>query len=236
MKKIAYLAIVAGLILGGCNHRKPVDETVRTDRYTLHIQSPKIYTDETGNHTVNQRFTADTSVLCTTIPELALHLAAVTRGPHIDSVMFYVNLDKQNFLPNYVYTIVDHDTTQPDDYTPLMQALVDNGILSIDTTYEPRQLLVIFDTSRFNALRKSETDSEVVNTMSMAVQMQLNYRKPVTLGPGVEMDIPNDGYWLGDNWTKDSLWLDQHGLRIIPDPQGSLLRILTFNRAKGGNC
>lgn len=233
MKKIAFMAVMAGLVLCSCNHRKVVDETVETDRYTLHIQDAKTYKAETGSSFVSHYFTADTSVLCTTIPELALHLGAVTRGPHIDSVMFYVNLPKQDFLPNYVYTITDHDTTQPDDYTPLMQAMVDGGILRIDTTYEPRQLLVIFDTARLAAHRNTEADSEVINTMSMAVQMQLNYHKPVTLGPGVEMDMMNDGYWLGDNWEKDSLWLDERGLRVVPDPQGSLLRILTFNRAKG---
>lgn len=233
MKKIALIAAVAGLVFCGCSHKKTVDETVETNRYTLHIQSPKAYTAATGNRIVDQHFTADTSVLSTTIPELALHLAAVTRGPHIDSVMFYVNLDKQNFLPHYVYTIVDHDTTQPKDYTPLMQALIDRGILRADTTYEPRQLLVVFDTARLAAHRKMEADLDFTNTLSMAVQMQESYHKPVTLGPGVEMDIMTEGYWLGDDWTKDSLWLDERGLRVIPDPKGSLLRIVTFNRAKG---
>lgn len=224
---------MAGLVLCSCNHRRVVDETVETDRYTLHIQSPKAYTAATGNKIVSHYFKADTSVLSTTIPELAMHLGAVTRGPHIDSVMFYINLDKQNFLPHYVYTIIDHDTTQPDDYTPLMQALVDSGILRIDTSYEPRQLLVIFDTARLAEHRNTEANSEVINTMSMAVQMQQNYRLPVTLGPGVTMDLKTDEYFLGDNWEKDSLWLDERGLRVVPDPQGSLLRILTFNRAKG---
>lgn len=233
MKKIALIAAVAGLVLCGCSHKKTVDETVETNRYTLHIQSPKAYTAATGNRIVDQHFTADTSVLSTTIPELALHLAAVTRGPHIDSVMFYVNLDKQNFLPHYVYTIVDRDTTQPKDYTPLMQAMVDRGILRIDTTYEPRQLLVIFDSARLNSYRKMEADLDFTNILSIAVQLQQSYFMPVTPGPGVELDIMTDGHFMGDGWEKDSLWLDERGLRVIPDPQGTPLRILTFNRAKG---
>jgi hypothetical protein len=78
-----------------------------------------------------------------------------------------------------------------------------------------------------------EADLDFTNILSMAVQMQQSYRKPIVPSPGVELDIMTDGYFLGDDWTKDSLWLDERGLRVILDPQGSLLRILTFNRAKG---
>lgn len=233
MKKIAFIAVMAGLVLSGCNHRKTVDETVETDRYTLHIQDFKSYCAATGNSEVKQRFNPDTTVLSITIPELAMHLAAMTRGPYLDSVMFYVNMDKQNFLPHYVYTIADRDTTQPKDYTPLMHALMDRGILRADTVYEPRQLLVISDTARLNSYRKAEADLDFTNVLSMAVQLQQSYFMPVTPGPGVELDIMTDGHSMGDNWEKDSLWLDEHGLRVIPDPQGSLLRIVIFNRAKG---
>ena len=228
------MAVVAGLVLCSCNYKKAVDETLETDRYTLHIQDLKTW------NTANDRdvkwiscVKPDTTVLTITIPELAMHLAAMTRGPQLDSVMFYVDMDKQSFLPSYVYTIVDHDTSQPKDYTPLLQALMDEGILRADTTYEPRQLLVIFDSARLAAHRIMDADSGVTSPGFMAVQMQQNYRKPVTLGPGVEMDYKTDEYFLGDNWEKDSLWLDERGLRVIPDPQGSLLRIVTFNRAKG---
>jgi len=233
MKKIAFIAVVVGLMFCGCDYRKTVDETVETERYTLHIQDVKSYTAETGNRIVSHYFTADTTVLSATIPELALHLAAMTRGPYLDSVMFYVDMDKQNFLPSYVYTIVDRDTTQPKDYTPLMQALMDRGILRADTLYEPRQLLVISDTARLNNYRKMEADLDFTNVLSMTVQLQQSYFMPVTPGPGVNLDIMTDGHLMGDGWEKDSLWLDEHGLRVIPDPQGSLLRIVTFNRAKG---
>lgn len=233
MKRIAFIVVIAGLVLSGCNHRKTVDETVETDRYTLHIQDFKTYCTVTGNSEVKHCIKADTTVLSTTIPELAIHLAAMTRGPHLDSVMFYVDIKKQAFLPHYVYTIVDRDTTQPKDYTPLMQALMDRGILRADTVYEPRQLLVISDTARLNSYRKAEADLDFTNVLSMAVQMQQRYFMPVTPGPGVEMDIMTEGRFMGDNWEKDSLWLDERGLRVIPDPQGSLLRIVIFNRAKG---
>lgn len=233
MKKITLIAIVAGLLFCGCNNRKTVDETVETDRYTLHIQDLKTYCTATGNSEVKQCFKVDTTVLSIAIPELAMHLGAVTRGPYLDSVMFYVNMTKQNFLPKYVYTIVDRDTTQPDDYTLLMQALVDRGILRIDTTYEPRQLLVIFDTARLNAYRKPVADLNFTNILSIAVQMQQSYRKPIVPEPGVALDIMTDGHFMGDGWEKDSLWLDERGLRVIPDPQATPLRILTFNRAKG---
>ncbi len=233
MKRIAFIAVIAGLMLSGCNYKKAVDETIEADRYTLHIQDLKTYCAATGNSEVKHRFKADTTVLSITIPELAMHLAAMTRGPYLDSVMFYVNQDKQTFLPNYVYTIVDHDTTQPKDYTPLMQAMMDRGILRADTVYEPRQLLVISDTARLNSCSKTEADLDFTNVLSLAVQLQQSYFMPVTPGPGVEMDIMTDGHFMGDNWEKDSLWLDERGLRVIPDPQGSLLRIVIFNRAKG---
>lgn len=233
MKKIAFIAVMAGLVLSGCNHRKTVDETVETDRYTLHIQDLKTYCTATGNSEVKHCINPDTTVLNTTIPELAMHLAAMTRGPYLDSVMFYVDINKQAFLLHYVYTIVDRDTTQPKDYTPLMQAMMDRGILRADTIYEPRQLLVISDTTRLNSYRKAEADLDFTNVLSMAVQLQQSYFMPVTPGPGVEMDIMTDGHFMGDNWEKDSLWLDERGLRVISDPQGSLLRIVIFNRAKG---
>lgn len=233
MKKIAIIAVMTGLVFCGCHYKKTVDETVEANRYTLHIQDLKTYYNATGNSEVKHRFNPDTTVLNTTIPELAMHLAAMTRGPYLDSVMFYVNMDKQTFLPHYVYTIVDRDTTQPKDYTPLMQALKDRGILRADTVYEPRQLLVISDTARLNSYRKAEADLDFTNVLSMAVQLQQSYFMPVTPGPGVKMDVMTDGHFMGDNWEKDSLWLDERGLRVIPDPQGSLLRIVIFNRAKG---
>ena len=191
------------------------------------------YCTDTGNSIVSQYFQPDTTVFSATIPELALHLAAMTRGPYLDSVMFYVDMDKQTFLPNYVYTIVDRDTTQAKDYTPLMQALMERGILRADTVYEPRQLLVISDTVRLNNYRQMEADLDFTNVLSIAVQLQQSYFMPVTPGPGVNLDIMTNGHFMGDNWEKDSLWLDEHGLRVIPDPQGSLLRIVIFNRAKG---
>ena len=220
-------------MLCGCNHRKTVDETVETERYTLHIQDYKSYKADHPNLIVSNYFTSDTTVLTITIPELAMHLAAMTRGPHLDSVMFYVDQEKQHFLPSYVYTIVDRDTTQPKDYTPLMQAMVDGGILKIDTTYEPRQLLVVFDTVRLDAYRKTVADLDFTNILSIAVQMQQSYRKPIVPEPGLALDIMTDGHYMGDDWEKDSLWLDERGLRVIPDPQATPLRILTFNRAKG---
>ena len=233
MKKIALIAAMAGLVLCGCNHRKVVDETVETERYTLHIQDLKSYKADHPNLVVSNYFTADTTVLTITIPELAMHLAAMTRGPHLDSVMFYVDQEKQHFLPSYVYTIVDRDTTQPKDYTELMLAMVERGILRIDTTYEPKQLLVIFDSARLNNYREMDADLDFTNVLSIAVQLQQSYFMPVTPGPGVELDIMTDGHFMGDGWEKDSLWLDERGLRVIPDPQGTPLRILTFNRAKG---
>ena len=195
------MAVVAGLVLCSCNYKKAVDETLETDRYTLHIQDLKTW------NTANDRdvkwiscVKPDTTVLTITIPELAMHLAAMTRGPQLDSVMFYVDMDKQSFLPSYVYTIVDHDTTQPKDYTPLLQALMDEGILRADTTFEPRQLLVIFDSARLAAHRIMDADSGVTSPGARGVatvkklqhrrQARLPFRRPQhLLGVGVVLSL-----------------------------------------------
>ena len=38
--------------------------------------------------------------------------------------------------------------------------------------------------------------------------------------------------WFNDR-KADSLWLDNSGFRLVPDPQGRQMRIITFNRHKG---
>jgi hypothetical protein len=38
---------------------------------------------------------------------------------------------------------------------------------------------------------------------------------------------------MNEDWPTDSLWLDDMGFRIVPDPQGRRMRIIEFNRCKG---
>lgn len=235
MKKTVFIALVASLLAVGCNHKRIVDETVETDRYTLHIQDASTYTSATDNSIISYYFKADTCVFSNSVPQMAYFL--VSHHGLDSTTMYHINLDKQSFLPKYVYTIIDHDTTQPTDYMPLIQALIDRGILRTDTTHEPLQQLVVFDSARLEAHRSTEwLDEEpyTINIASIVVQMQEHYRMPVSIATDVDMYIMVEGYTFGeDTWQADSLWLDERGLRVVPDPQGRQMRIIEFNRAKG---
>lgn len=239
MRPIAFMAVMAGLVLCGCSHRKVVDETVECDRYTLHIQDLKSW------NTAHDRdvkwisyFSPDTVILSNSMPEMALYLASMTQGPRLDSTtMWYIDVDKQRFLPCYVYTLVDHDdATCREDYTPLLQALIERGLLCADTTYEPMQLLELCDTARYNDFRRVYVDSSDLQSVSvLVVQLRSAFRVPLALAPEMDSDMLMEMHYDGKNrsWEQDSVWLGDHGLRIVPDPQGRKLRVVTFNRAKG---
>lgn len=234
MKKIAFIALMAGVVFCGCNHRKAVDETVETDRYTMHIQDAGTF----GKYRFFWNSANDSTVICNTVPEMALYLASMTQGPRIDSTtMWTINVPKQSFLMKYVFTILDHDTTQADNYTPLLQTLIDRGFLRADTTYEPMQLLEVYDSARLAAYRLekvADDEKDIVTLGSIVVRMRACYRKPVTPAPGLDIWMRiDDEKWNGDKWRSDSLWLDDAGLRLVADPQGRQLRIVEFNRQKG---
>ena len=238
MKKTSFIAIVAGLILCGCSHRQSVDETIVTDRYTLHMQDLKTWNAANDRNVKSiYYYSEDTVIFSNSVPEMAYFL--VSHHGLDTTTMYWFNQDKRIFLPKYIYTLSDSDTAQPepDDYTPLLQALVDRGILRTDTTCKPLKLLVISDSAKFEASLPAyveDNDSTVNNIASMVTQLREHYRMPVSVGPDIDMwKLLTCDYWLGNNWVKDSLWLDEHGLGIVPDPQGRQMSIVTFNRAKG---
>ena len=238
MKKIAFIALAASLLMVGCyNKKRLVDETIDTDRYTLQIQGIDAWRAATGKSDVNCYFhtSADTTVLTTTVPWMASFLVLHYRITN--TTMYYVDRTKQTFLPKYFFTLVDHDTTQPLDYAPLLQTMIDRGILRTDTIYEPLQQLVVFDSARLEAHQKTEVqegDTDVKNIAAIIVQLRANRRMPVSAAPDVDMNIIVDGYDVGKkDWQTDSLWLDERGLRVVPDPEGRQMRIIEFNRAKG---
>ena len=238
MKKIAFIALAVSLLMVGCyNKKRLVDETIEADRYTLQMQGIDAWRDATGRSRVNDYFynSGDTIVIVNTVPRMAYFLAS-----HRDinsTTMFYIDETKQNILPKYFFTLVNHDTTQPLDYMPLLQAMIDRGILRTDTSFEPLQQLVVFDSARLEAHRTTEwLDEEpyTINIASIVVQLQEHYRMPVSPAPGVRLDVMFEGYCIGDNdWQADSLWLDERGMRVVPDPQGRQMCIIEFNRAKG---
>lgn len=238
MKKTSFIAIVAGLLLCGCSHRQSVDETIVTDRYTLHMQDLKTW-NAANDRNVKwiSHISKDTIIISNSVPEMAYFL--VSHHGLDTTTMYWFNLDKQVFLPKYVYTLFDSDTVQPepDNYTLLLQALIDHRILCTDTTCKPLKLLVISDSAKFETClpdNVEKNDSSVNNIALMVTQLRSHYCMPVSVGPDIDMWKPvTRDYWLGNNWVKDSLWLDEHGLSVIPDPQDRQMQIITFNRAKG---
>ena len=238
MKHIAFIALAASLLMVGCyNKKRLVNETIETDRYTLQIQGIDAWRDDTGKGSVNCYFqyNGDTTVLTTTVPWMASFL--VSHYPIASTTMYYVDRDKYVILPKYIFTLVDHDTTQPLDYVPLLQAMIDRGILRTDTTYELLQQLVVFDSARLESHRKTEVqedDTDVKNIAAIIVQLRANRHMPVSAAADVDMDIIVDGYDIGHKgWESDSLWLDERGMRVVPDLEGRQMCIVEFNRAKG---
>ena len=237
MKKIALMAVMVGLVLCSCNHRRVVDETVETDRYTLQMQGIDAWRDATGNSDVNRYFQkgGDTTVVTTTVPRMAYFL--VSHHRIANTTMYYFDKNKQTFLPDYFFTLVEHDTIKPIDYTPLLQAMIDRGILRTDTTYEPLQQLVVFDSARLESHRKTEVqenDTDVKNIAAIIVQLRAQYRMPVSAASDVDMNTIVDGYEIGEkDWQTDSIWLDERGMRVVPDPEGRQMCIIDLNRAKG---
>ena len=242
MKKILSLVLVACTTLCGCYFNRDVDETIETDRYTLHLVSHNMF-----DHYEFDEL-ADTLLYTSTVPGLARFLGMVISN---DTTMFVVDEAKQDFLPGYSAYIADRNPSQPDDYTPLLHAMMDRGILRADTIYEPLKLLELYDSARYaRHMSGVDVDSSVIFHVEMkdgepdpdrsflcaisAVnQLRDAYRMPVSLGPGVPADLPIEVRWMNEDWPTDSLWLDSMGFRIVPDPQGRRMRIIEFNRCKG---
>lgn len=242
MKKILSLVLVACTTLCGCYINRDVDETIETDRYTLHLVSSSVFDYPEFDEQ------ADTLLYTSTVPGLAKFLGTDISN---DTTMCVVDESKQDFLPSYSAYIADRNPSQPDDYMPLLRAMMDRGILRADTTYKPLQLLELYDSARYaRRMSGADIDSSVLFkvemkdgepdpdrsflcAISVVHQLRDAYRMPVSLGPGVPADLPTEMRWMNEDWPTDSLWLDDMGFRIVPDPQGRRMRIIEFNRCKG---
>lgn len=238
MKKTLLIALVASMTLSGCYFDRNIDETVENDRYQLRLQS----IDMIGGYAQDYD-TGDTMVFSGTVPQLASTLAGLM--PFDSTTMYCIDARKQFFLPSYIYTLVDRDTTQPANYLSLLQTLIQRNILRADTTYEPLRLLEIYDAERYgtnvDTLVTFDIDefgdtnyfAEYINLVSIVNRLREQYRMPVSLAPGMDPDNVTEFYWMTGDWKSDSLWLDSRGMRIVPDPQGRKMRIVEFNRQKG---
>lgn len=227
-RRLFILTVIGCLVAAGCGINRGVDETVETERYTLHIESHDVH----GG--ISYYMTTDSIVMGNTIPQLAYFLASSSHNPVLDTTtMYYIDIKKQGFLPIYIHTIFNRDTTQPVDYTPLLQAMMEKGLLRADTTFEPLRLLELYDSALYVTNVINDEYEDNLNVLSIIAQLQEHYRMPVSLAPGIDPNLLTDANWIDDDWKADSLWLDSKGMRIVPDPQGRQMRVIEFNRCKG---
>ena len=221
----------------GCYFNRGIDETFETDRYTMRMVSWDMDVDSVNRYD---------DVYGGTVPEIAAVLAMVSDTIINSTTMYWYDQEKQGFLPGYTYFMVDRDTTQPKDYTPLLRAMMEKGVLRADTTYEPMLVLEVFDTVRFDAGKDSlkaitiNEDGDTVldyyctsNAVSIMNNLRESYRKPIVLAPGLSPWRETHWDWSKGNWDFVVKQLEQRGLRIVPDPQGRKMRVVEFNRCKG---
>lgn len=221
----------------GCYFNRGIDETFETDRYTMRMVSWDMDVDSVNRYD---------DVYGGTVPEIAAVLAIVSDTIINSTTMYWYDQEKQGFLPGYTYFIVDRDTTQPKDYTSLLHAMMEKGVLRADTTYEPMLVLEVFDTVRFDAGKDSlkaitiNEDGDTVldyyctsNAVSIMNNLRESYRKPIVLAPGLSPWRETHWDWSKGNWDFVVKQLEQRGLRIVPDPQGRKMRVVEFNRCKG---
>lgn len=238
MKRIMIMtAVMGGLMATGCYFNRGIDETFETDRYTMRMVSWDMDVDSVNRYD---------DVYGGTVPEIAAVLAIVSDTIINSTTMYWYDQEKQGFLPGYTYFIVDRDTTQPKDYTSLLRAMMEKGVLRADTTYEPMLVLEVFDTVRFDAGKDSlkaitiNEDGDTVidnycysNAVSIMNNLRESYRKPIVLAPGLSPWRETHWDWSKGNWNFVVKQLEQRGLRIVPDPQGRKMRVVEFNRCKG---
>jgi hypothetical protein len=230
-------AVLGGLMATGCYFNRGIDETFETDRYTMRMVSWDMDVDSVNRYD---------DVYGGTVPEIAASLAIVSDTIINSTTMYWYDQEKQGFLPGYTYFIVDRDTTQPKDYTSLLRAMMEKGVLRADTTYEPMLVLEVFDTVRFDAGKDSlkaitiNEDGDTIidnycysNAVSIMNNLRESYRKPIVLAPGLSPWRETHWDWSKGNWDFVVKQLEQRGLRIVPDPQGRKMRVVEFNRCKG---
>lgn len=230
-------AVLGGLMATGCYFNRGIDETFETDRYTMRMVSWDMDVDSVNRYD---------DVYGGTVPEIAAVLAIVSDTIINSTTMYWYDQEKQGFLPGYTYFIVDRDTTQPKDYTSLLRAMMEKGVLRADTTYEPMLVLEVFDTVRFDAGKDSlkaitiNEDGDTVldyycssNAVSIMNNLRESYRKPIVLAPGLSPWRETHWDWSKGNWDFVVKQLEQRGLRIVPDSQGRKMRVVEFNRCKG---
>ena len=248
------MAVWVGLMATGCYFDRGVDETIETERYTMRMVSWDMDVDGVIEHglAVREYQNLDTMIMSGTVPMIAFRLANNSISENETTLYKYDN-GKQDFLPSYTYLVVDRDTTTPEDYTPLLHAMMKKGILRADTTYEPMRILEVYDSARFSSRKRHVQEEDAKTTFhvqmrdgevsyeesfqsveNIAASLRLTHHLPVLLDPSVDPDTKMEYHEMDSRqWQSDSLWLDDMGMRIVPDPQGRKMRVIEFNRCKG---
>lgn len=220
MKKIL-IASLAALALAGCYRAdKDVLMTLTTDGLEMTIQ-PKSRFE--GVYSTD----SDTIVLGNTVCEMA----AYTLASHDSLTLNYIDVDKQAWLPSYVFTVYRTDGRQGwDDLPDMAREMERRGLIRTDTVYRPLRLLTMVDTARWVAY--GDTVPLVVNTMDLVARLQMG-------GVAVKADpgLVDTAWIIGPLGRLDTAAFKREmaecGLDLVPDPQGRMMRVITFNRKKG---
>ena len=228
------------MFLSGCYFNRDIDETIETERYSLRMVSDKVLRD---TRDLDGDLPDSVREYWSTVPEMAQTLATLSSVEDDDHWMYMVDNGKQSFLPQYSFFLSDRTPQQAEDYTPLLLAMMDKGILRADTSQVKMRLLEVFDTARFNASARmctpveNEEDGET-QVFSIVVHhilhlLRNSYSIPVAAADGLDLEAKVVNDMSGSDWKSDSLWLERVGMRLADDPQGRKANVVVFNRQKG---
>ena len=132
-------------------------------------------------------------------------------------------------LPTMQLQMVDRQGGKQ-DYMQALRALMDEGLVASDTTYEPLWTLRIADT----ALAASATGSSHGFLTDFIISMQIWYNMPIMVAEGEDERFPlcYENESLATCPDRDSclrLIEQTYGLHAEPDPQQRMMQTITFS-------
>lgn len=154
---------------------------------------------------------------------------------YADSVPIYSQPVRHHYakgswlLPTMQLQLVDRQGGKQ-DFMQALRALMDEGLVASDTTYEPLWTLRIADT----ALAASATGSSHGFLTDFIISMKFHYDMPIMLAEGedAKFRISYESGTLATCPDRDSclrLIEQTYGLHAEPDPQQRMMQIITFS-------
>ncbi len=180
-----------------------------------------------------EEHSGDTVWIRGSLPAIADNL--VQSQQYADSVPIYSQPVRHHYakgswrLPTMQLQMVDRQGGKQ-DYMQALRALMDEGLVASDTTYEPLWTLRIADT----ALAASATGSSHGFLTDFIISMQLWYNMPIMVAEGEDERFPlcYEHESLVTCPDRDSclrLIEQTYGLHAEPDPQQRMMQIITFS-------